>query len=274
MQRVQLEVADAQGAIVLQGAFELPAILGRGQAASVKFDADRTVISRRHFEIKMIDGALHGVHLASTSETLIDDNRLRAAGESRRLAIGSVVVIGDHRVRIMPDPDALGVATPVPDGAKNNASIFAVVTTQNNGHWQAKSLPISAEGLLVTYDAASEIVALTVRTDNKADPVIVGRLQRRAEQGVLLLDSLANPPRVRINGAEIAGDTALISVFDLIEIGGLRIELVPDAPAYLSCANATCQRINVYRPGDNCRYCGFRLVESQSVPVAKHDVPR
>ncbi|WP_054361656.1 hypothetical protein, partial [Prosthecomicrobium hirschii] len=72
---------------------------------------------------------------------------------------------------------------------------------------------------------------------------------------------LSNPERLQVylDRGFVQQDALYLQPLDTIEIGDHRFEVHPVGQPAIVCENPSCQVLNEYDRGDNCRLCGTRL---------------
>jgi pSer/pThr/pTyr-binding forkhead associated (FHA) protein len=253
-------VTDQSGALVAGGVFTLPVILGRGRSADLRFDTERELISRAHAEISFDNGALTVTNLSQSLSTAAGSQTLKRPGERMPLKDRDTIRIGEFFVRVVREAS--------PDTNSPNREHFAIVSQL--GH---PPNTIILENCIAIVrgspaESANDQFVVIDKQANTSSGCPKGTIAvLRSEAGVPTLDlvSAEDSQHLRLNGASIQSFHCRLEPLDTLSSGTLRIDILEAGNLALRCINPTCERLNPYRPDENCRWCGFKLSEGLSV---------
>jgi hypothetical protein len=262
MDEIDIEVRDDNDTVVVSGRFRLPVVLGRGDAAAVRFDTDRQVLSRRHAEIALTGGGLTVRDLNSQIGTR-HHGRLLTPDHPVQLTPQDTIDIGRFNVRIR----HVGAAA---DAAK--ATLCALVSKGPGLEHHFDLGPT----MLVLIETAGRVSAASVPTTHpdEARAACIANGQRLtaciSARGTLAeLTVLADAAgiAVTVNRGKPPGERVTLKPLDVVHIGKVRIEIHEPNDKFLQCKNGACQMLNPYVPTENCRWCGHALWEHYSRTV-------
>ncbi|MGI9477225.1 MAG: FHA domain-containing protein [Hyphomicrobiaceae bacterium] len=274
MDRVFIRITDKAGEEVLAGEYDLPVTLGRGAAATVRFDEDRTVTSRKHAKVHSARGELVVTHLGAETTTAVNGVNLGGPGAEEAIHAGDTITISDYVIEIAATPGEI---------EHRPKEVFAFVIVSHGNHRSAptpNSMAVGPSGIsIVARDADGDFVVKHRREEtmksSRDDRPVVATLKFDGEDagGSLQVNNGVDLALVKVNTQPVRTASVRIEHFDIVDIGNLRIEVTGVEPVVLRCINRECGRISPYRPDENCRYCGYRLVESQSVYLSHSRKP-
>jgi hypothetical protein len=262
MDEIDIEVRGEGDAILVSGRFRLPVVLGRGEAATVRFDADRQVLSRRHAEIALNGSVLTVRDLNSQIGTRYH-GRLLAPDLPVQLNSQDTIEIGHFAIRIR----HVGAAA---DTAK--ATLCALVSKGPGLEHHFDLGPT----MLVLIETAGRVSAASVPTTHpdEARAACIANGQRltacisaRGKQAELTVMSDPAGVAVTVNRGKPQGERIALKPLDVVQIGKVRIEIHEPNDKFLQCKNGACQMLNPYVPTENCRWCGHALWEHYSRTV-------
>ena len=254
---VDIEAVADSGATVASGRFALPVTVGRGDQASLRLPESLSQLSRVHLELNERGGRLHVTDTSSNGVT---------RGGSR-LTRGEPVRIGDREELDLP-----GVRLTIQRvGATPEADIHIVARV---GAKPSRKVPLGGEALVVFAQGAAG-AALEKRPsgftldDFAAEPGSAGKavlaILSPEPGGVgLTLPRIDNAPDIRLNRAALTPGQHWMVALDVLTIGGLRLEAHARGIRAIECVNGQCRLLNAYRPEENCRWCGYKLIEGVS----------
>lgn len=270
MNMLDVKIVGPGGQIVVAGRYPLPLTLGRGQAAKVQFGADGNDVSRVHAEIVEDGSKLTLIHRSDTRTTQVGQRSVSAPGDRLALGDASVLRIGPYEVSIA----KIGA-----DGHRMLSAGEPVAEVRRGSNRSDKpkgAFPLQGSLIAFVADGAGDNPAVAIEKLPPGDPSsLVSRYQAANRRLIMTLmfsgaqgrldvfEPLASAP-VRLNNAVQKRGRAPLSPLDLVTFADLRIEIVKHGEPTLICANDECERVNPYAPHDNCRWCGFKLVDAVS----------
>ncbi len=254
---VDIEAIADSGETLASGRYAVPVTIGRGDQANLRLPETLSQLSRIHLELTERGGRLH-VTDTSTNGVSRDGNRL-TRGEPLR--------IGDRE-----DLELPGVRLNIQRvGGAPEADIHIVARV---GSKPSRKVPLGGEALVVfaqgTAGAALEKRPSGFSLDDfaaepgSASKAVLAILNPEPGGLALHLPRIDNPPDIRLNRAELTPGQHWMVPLDVLTIGGLRLEVHASGSRAIECVNARCRLLNAYRPEENCRWCGYKLIEGVS----------
>lgn len=255
------------GGQVASGRYKLPVTFGRLAQNPVRLGAeppDKSV-SRTHASVELVGGQLRLID-RSTNGTL-HAGRLLHNGETADLSDDDRFQIRDYEIHITRarrDPS-------IPVSFAARVSVRGEVLREDLSIGEMMVLCVeSSEGQLLlepvptTGDTKLETFVARYRLNGET---LLAAIIAREGQGVLQRFASTEGPQMRLNRDPVTGSRIKLKPLDVVEIGDARIELLRPGEKGLVCSNSSCQLLNEYKPLENCRWCGHKLVHGTTVIV-------
>lgn len=246
MPTVAIEVVNHRNAETMRRGYMLPVRIGRGATCDIQLDPENRAISRLHVEIVDEDGKPVLINRALNQNATHYRGRSLKASERVPLETGDSFRIFDFELKVL-EPAQLVVL------AVDRADL------RPRGEF-----PLVPGGALLAYGdghrLAIEQVANLARIDatRLADKLALIFYYDESEPTFAVL---SNPERLQVylDRGFVQQDALYLQPLDTIEIGDHRFEVHPVGQPAIVCENPSCQVLNEYDRGDNCRLCGTRL---------------
>lgn len=246
MPTVAIEVLNERLADTTRRGYSLPVRIGRGAACDIQLDPENRAISRLHVEIYEEDGRLVLLNRALNQNATQFRGRSLKANEKVPLEIGDTVRIFEFELRIL---------TP--------ARLMVLAASRSDLRPRGE-YPLVPGGAILAVGDESRITIEPVPGVDRIDPA------RLADKLALLFyydgeeptfAVLSNPTglQVFLDRGLVQQDALYLQALDTIEVGDHRFEIHPVGQPAIVCENPSCQVLNEYDRGENCRLCGARL---------------
>ncbi|MEJ1158478.1 FHA domain-containing protein [Prosthecomicrobium sp. N25] len=246
MPTVAIAVVNERNSEEMRQGYVLPVRIGRGAACNIQLDPENRAISRLHVEILEENGRIVLLNRALNQNATMFHGRSLAANEKVALEIGDSFRIFDYELKVLA-PSTLGLLHVDKGSLRPRAE-----------H------PLVPGGAILAYgDAHHLTVEPVARLDRIDTQKIAGRLALLfyfdGDQPTFAV--LSNPEglQVFLDRGLVQQDALYIQALDTIEIGDHRFEIHPVGEPAIVCENPSCQVLNHYDRGENCRLCGTRL---------------
>jgi hypothetical protein len=255
---VDIEVITRDGREIARGKFRTPVSIGRAAGNDVRLDNDN--ISRLHASIAL-DGQRIRLTDSSMNGTFFRGQRIPQGQAVTFDEAGGQFEILDFVIRVKkaksnPNMPVLFDAA-VFDNVKRPLKRFPIGELMIVGVFKG-SLKIEA----LPTDADFDTIFGRYRIDGRKPLFCILADQGR---GMLVLSDDGVAIGVKKNRSEVRQQSLPLVALDVIELGDIRIELLPQSGEYLRCNNPKCELLNPYHRHDNCKFCGFRLVNGHTV---------
>lgn len=252
---VEVRITDGSGRVISEGRHGLPLRIGRSQQAEIQLTDPDNQISRFHATISEAGGG---------SLVLLDDSLNGTDYRGRKV----------HKTQVpIEDRDTFAVRqfrVEVKRVAQSNepAAFNAVFVVKGHEHVYA----VGPTFLVVLLDGQRA----SVDEVRPRDPAAILKYYADAGREALAVigvkdgfGTVTTTPQARerkltINRGVPLGGTEPLRVLDVVALGRMRIEILKPDTRALKCKNSSCQLLNPYDIGENCRFCGHRLVEGET----------
>jgi hypothetical protein len=246
MPTVAIAVVNQRSSEEMRQGYALPVRIGRGAACNIQLDPENRAISRLHVEIMEENGHIVLLNRALNQNATIFRGRSLAANEKVLLEIGDSFRIFDFELTVL-SPATLGLLH-VDKGSLRPRSEH----------------PLVAGSAILAIGDKRHIALEPVAQVNRIDPAkLKGRFACLfyfdGDQPTFAV--LSNPDQLQVflDRGLVQQDALYIQALDTIEVGDHRFEIHPVGEPAIVCENTSCQVLNPYDRGENCRLCGTRL---------------
>ena len=246
MSTVAIEVVNDRTSEQMRRGYALPVKIGRGADCDIQLDPENRAISRFHVEIQEEGGRLVLHNRALNQNATFYRGRALSANERVFLEIGDSFRIFDFEMKLM---------TP--------ASLAVLVANRRDLRVRAEH-PLVAGGAILAFGDATRMSVEVLPNVARLDPArYAGRLAVMfyydGEEPTFAV--LSNPANVQVflDRGFVQQAALYVQPLDTIEIGDNRFEVHPFGKPAILCENPSCQVLNLYDRGENCRLCGTRL---------------
>lgn len=246
MPTVAIAVLNERLSEEMRQGYALPVKIGRGASCDIQLDPENRAISRLHVEIVEEDGQVFLMNRALNQNATLFRGRSLRANEKVPLAVGDSFRIFDFELTML------------------SPARLAVLVSDKADLRPRGEYPLVPGSAVVAYGNASRItveqVADLARFENAR---IAGKLAVLfyfdGDQPTFAV--LSNPEnlQVMLDRGLVQQEALYVQALDTIEIGHHRFEVHPVGEPAILCENVSCQVLNLYDRGDNCRICGTRL---------------
>jgi hypothetical protein len=246
MRTVSIEVMNERLGERMSQGFGFPVNIGRGSDCHIQLDPENRAISRLHVVLTDNGTDILLDNRASNANVTSVGGRPLRPGEKARLAIGDSFRIFDYDLKIM-EP----------------ASIAILFASKKDLRPRAEHLLLPGRALLA-YEEGNRLLVEPVPNLERLD---ASRFANR--MAVLFYYDGENPtfamlgdPQTRqvlLDRGIVQQQALYIQALDTIEIGDHRFEIHAVGEPAILCENVSCQVLNAYDRGENCRLCGTRL---------------
>lgn len=246
MPTVAIEVVDERSAATTRRSHGLPVRIGRGAACDIQLDPENRAISRLHVELVEEDGRVFLLNRALNQNATRYQGRSLAANEKVPLEIGDSFRIFDFELTLL------------------SPARLMVLAARRSDLRPRGEFPLAPGAAVLAVGDEAEMVADTVADLAAVDTSrLAGRLAALfyydGEEPTFAVLSNPNRTQVFLDRGFVQQDALYVQALDTIEIGDNRFEIHPVGQPAIVCETASCQVLNEYDRGENCRLCGARL---------------
>lgn len=265
VQFANLKVTSPTGEVLFDNIYRLPVTIGRHSNATISIPDAPADMSRIHVRLSESDD---GVVLSDEStlgteyhgEVLSRDTRLLGTSDEfsfrgYHVAVSSKMPVEGKQIHAeihLKNSQGKNLLTeggnPYPPIAVGQSNLICL--RDRDEHIKFEAVPMGAvKGNLFGSYNLSDMDAIFII--GKADTTRM----------VLLASEYARDFNLLLNRSPVeVGRQYVVKPYDLVEISGLRLEIVEQGGSALRCSNEACERLNKYEPQGNCSWCGHRLV--------------
>lgn len=246
MPTVAIAVLNERLSEEMRRGYALPVKIGRGANCDIQLDPENRAISRLHVEIVEEDGQVFLYNRALNQNATMYRGRSLRGNEKIPLAVGDSFKIFDFEITML------------------SPAKLAVLVSDKQDLRPRGEYPLVPGSALVAYGTATRITVEPVADLARFDP---GRVSGKlavlfyfdGDQPTFAV--LSNPEnlQVMLDRGLVQQNALYVQALDTIEFGQHRFEVHPVGEPAILCENVSCQVLNLYDRGDNCRICGTRL---------------
>lgn len=261
---LEVDVRLRDGRKYAEGRYRMPVRFGRGAGNDIRFPEEDHRISRKHACVELANGRLT-LEDRSANGVTVGGRRLQN-GQKVEIGDGSTFEIIDYVVRVTRarrDPkfpvlfDATvgtekgGIYDKIPIGE------LMLIALRRQGRFSFAGIPIDADfdNLFGRYRLEG------------SDPlfVIVGL----GGKGTLISTDNGRASGLHLNRIPVTATRLDIRPLDVISLKDIRVDLLVAGNKHIKCVNPKCGLLNEYNRHENCRWCGRKLQEGDTVVVPK-----
>jgi hypothetical protein len=246
MPTVAIEVVNERLSEHNRRAYAVPVRIGRGANCDIQLDPENRAISRLHVEIVEEGGEFVLYNRGLNQNATFAQGRFLKPNERIVVALGEVFKIFDFELKII-----------------SPAALFLLFTNRRDLRPRGE-FPLPREGAIVAHGEQGRMTVETIASLKGFDASrLAGQLAVMfyydGDEPTFAV--LSNPDKLQVflDRGFVQQDALYVQPLDTIEIGDHRFEVHPAGAPAIVCENPTCQVLNEYDRGENCRLCGTRL---------------
>ncbi len=246
-QSIHVEILDRLTGTRTVEHCELPLEIGKQPTAQnhILLDAKYPTISRVHGKLSVSGPDLIYADCSSNG-TKIDGTLLK--GAERKIKRGEIFQIENYDIKVLDTSPVLikhtGPTLNELSQSKVEAGETLLLTQANN---QLAILPASQQDDV-----------------DQSEATIVGKLTLEGDRIVLEISDEALLKTVTVNRSPVEANKTEAQIFDVIGVGGDRIEVLRSNHEKIVCGNPACHLLNDLPYEENCIWCGYYLAASGS----------